>query len=240
MAVRRYPRWFLAAFSLVLGGACLAAFWIGGNPGQGLFSFAVIGGLGVASLVLGRSELVRGLRGDGRDEYWAALDRDASLFAGLFLITLVIAMCCWEWAHGRAARRTRSSAPSAASRTSLLWSACGSGGSYAAWIGESSTADASIWGASIGVSSALPEASPFAPGVWLRATSTERLSRITVTFTWPGYSSWSSISRAISCESSAARSSSTSVGLHDHADLAPGLQRVDLVDAGLRRRELLQ
>jgi hypothetical protein len=85
----------------VLGGACLAAFWIGGNPGQGLFSFAVIGGLGVASLVLGRSELVRGLRGDGRDEYWAALDRDASLFAGLFLITLVIAMCCWEWAHGR-------------------------------------------------------------------------------------------------------------------------------------------
>jgi hypothetical protein len=101
MAVRRYPRWFLAAFSLVLGAACLAAFWIGGNPGQGLFSFAVIGGLGVASLVLGRSELVRGVRGDGRDEYWAALDRDASLFAGLFLITLVIAMCCWEWAHGR-------------------------------------------------------------------------------------------------------------------------------------------
>ena len=44
------------------------------------------------------------------------------------------------------------------------------------------------------------------------ATSTARLSRITITFTWPGYSSWSSISRAISCERRTAASSSTSVG----------------------------
>jgi hypothetical protein len=101
MAARRYPKWFLAAFSLALGGVCLAAFWIGGHQAQGWFSFALIGGLGVATLVFGRSELVRGLRGDGRDEYWASLDRDASLFAGLFLIMLVIAMCIWEWTHGR-------------------------------------------------------------------------------------------------------------------------------------------
>jgi hypothetical protein len=101
MVARRYPKWSLAAFSIVLGGICLAAFWIGGHPGQGWFSFALIAGLGLASLVFGRSELVRGLRGDGRDEYWASLDRDASLFAGMFLILLVIAMCCWEWAHGR-------------------------------------------------------------------------------------------------------------------------------------------
>jgi hypothetical protein len=44
------------------------------------------------------------------------------------------------------------------------------------------------------------------------ATSTARLSRITVTLTWPGYSSWLSISRAISCESSTASSSSISLG----------------------------
>jgi hypothetical protein len=44
------------------------------------------------------------------------------------------------------------------------------------------------------------------------ATSIARDSRMTMTFTWPGYSSWSSISRAISCESSAAPSSSTSLG----------------------------
>jgi hypothetical protein len=44
------------------------------------------------------------------------------------------------------------------------------------------------------------------------ATSMARLSRITITFTWPGYSSWSSISRAISCERSTAASSSISEG----------------------------
>src|SRR5919204_1027340 len=51
------------------------------------------------------------------------------------------------------------------------------------------------------------------PSAVFRATSTARLSRITVTLIWPGYSSWSSISRAISCESSTAWSSSTSFGL---------------------------
>jgi len=44
------------------------------------------------------------------------------------------------------------------------------------------------------------------------ANSTARLSRITVTFTWPGYSSSASISRAISCESSTAPSSSSAPG----------------------------
>ena len=87
---RRYPKWFLAVFSIALGAAALVAFWVGGNPGEGVASFA-----------LGRSELVRGLRGDGRDEYWAALDRDASFLAGMVLIVLVIACCLWEWAHGR-------------------------------------------------------------------------------------------------------------------------------------------
>jgi hypothetical protein len=44
------------------------------------------------------------------------------------------------------------------------------------------------------------------------ANSTARLSRMTVTLIWPGYSSWSSISLAISCESRMAASSSMSVG----------------------------
>jgi hypothetical protein len=44
---------------------------------------------------------MRGLRGDGRDEYWAALDRDATLVAGTALVLLVIGMSMWEWAHGR-------------------------------------------------------------------------------------------------------------------------------------------
>ena len=45
--------------------------------------------------------MVRGLRGDGRDEYWEGVDRRATLFAGIVAMTLVIGMCLWEWAHGR-------------------------------------------------------------------------------------------------------------------------------------------
>ena len=101
MRTRRYPKWFLPAFCLLLGLGCLAAFWAGGNLRQGFFSLAVLGGLGVVFLVGGRSETIRGLRGDGRDEYWERLDLTATALAGLVLISAVIAMCFWEWAHGR-------------------------------------------------------------------------------------------------------------------------------------------
>ena len=58
-----------------------------------------------------------------------------------------------------------------------------------------------------------------------------RLSRMTVTLIWPGYSSSSSISRAISCESSDGLVVVDLARLHDDADLAAGLERIDLLDA---------
>jgi hypothetical protein len=93
--------WFLPLFSLGLGAACLAAFWIGGNPGQGLVSLAILGGIGLVFFVGGRSDLIRGLRGDGRDEYWERIDLYATAIAGLTVIIAVIVMCLWEWGHGR-------------------------------------------------------------------------------------------------------------------------------------------
>jgi hypothetical protein len=98
---RRLPNWFMPAFSLALGVACLIAFWLGDNLRQGLFALALLGSIGVILAVGGRSETIRGLRGDGRDEYWSALDRDASLLAALVVISVLIGMCFWEWAHGR-------------------------------------------------------------------------------------------------------------------------------------------
>jgi hypothetical protein len=97
----RYPKWTVPALSFVLGAICLVAFWIGGNESEGWFSFAVMTGFGLVFVLGGRSELIRGLRGDGRDEYWATLDRDATTIAGLVLICAVIALAIWEWAHGR-------------------------------------------------------------------------------------------------------------------------------------------
>jgi hypothetical protein len=95
------PKWWLSAVSAVLGAGCLVAFWVGGNPGQGLAAMAVMLVVAVAALLGGRFESVRGLRGDGRDEYWRSLDWDATGLAGSVLIGAVIVMSMWEWAHGR-------------------------------------------------------------------------------------------------------------------------------------------
>ena len=63
---------------------------------------------------------------------------------------------------------------------------------------------------------------------------------MTVTLIWPGYSSSCSISRAISCESRTAPSSSSAARLDHDADLAAGLHRVDLVDAVVAGGDLLE
>ena len=61
-------KWFLPSFSVALGLVLFAAQWIGGDLRSGLESLAVLAGFGVLVLLGGRSETIRGLRGDGRDE----------------------------------------------------------------------------------------------------------------------------------------------------------------------------
>ena len=60
--------WFLPLFSTALGIACFVAFWIGGERGSAWFALALMTGVGLAFLVGGRFDMIRGLRGDGRDE----------------------------------------------------------------------------------------------------------------------------------------------------------------------------
>ena len=93
--------WFLPLFSVALGVACLTAFWLSGNPGDGLFALGVMSAAGFLIAVGGRSETIRGLRGDGRDERFARLDHAATELAGLVAMTAIIFMCLWEWGHGR-------------------------------------------------------------------------------------------------------------------------------------------
>jgi hypothetical protein len=94
-------KWFLPLFSVALGVVFLAALWVGGERRAGFESLAVMSALGLLILVGGRSELIRGLRGDGRDEYWQRIDVHATALAGNVAIGLIIGMCVWEWAHGR-------------------------------------------------------------------------------------------------------------------------------------------
>ena len=94
-------KWFLPGFSVALGLAFMVALWAGGKPMDGVFSLAVLTGLGLLILLGGRSETIRGPRGDGRDERFARLDLVATAIAGNVLIAIVIGACIWEWAHGR-------------------------------------------------------------------------------------------------------------------------------------------
>ena len=94
-------KWFLPLFSLGLGLVFLAALWAGGERRVGIEALVIMSALGLVLLVGGRSDFVRGLRGDGRDEYWQRIDVHATALAGNVVIVVIIGMCVWEWAHGR-------------------------------------------------------------------------------------------------------------------------------------------
>jgi hypothetical protein len=59
-------------------------------------------GFGVFLLLAGRSETIRGLRGDGRDERFAQIDLRATAVAGLVLITVLVVAWLVEIARGHA------------------------------------------------------------------------------------------------------------------------------------------
>jgi len=94
-------KWFVPSFSLVVGLAILAVYWLGGNPGEGLISLGVLVAFGLFVLLAGRSETIRGLRGDGRDERFAQIDLSATAVAGLTLIVALIVAWLVATARGQ-------------------------------------------------------------------------------------------------------------------------------------------
>jgi hypothetical protein len=93
-------KWFLPLFSLGLGVAVLAASWLGGSLSWGLVSLAIMAAFGLFFLLAGRSETIRGLRGDGRDERFAQIDLRATAVAGLAVIIALIVAALTEIAQG--------------------------------------------------------------------------------------------------------------------------------------------
>ena len=94
-------RWFLPLFCVALGAVMLAALWIGGHAGDGFGALGLMTGVALVFLLGGRSETIRGLRGDGRDERFALIDLKATAFAGLAIIIAVIVAFLVEIGHGR-------------------------------------------------------------------------------------------------------------------------------------------
>ena len=93
-------RWFVPTLSVLLGIVMFAAQWIGGHPGSGLESLGIMSTFGALILFGGRSETIRGLRGDGRDERFAMIDLMATAVAGLTVILAVILAFIVELARG--------------------------------------------------------------------------------------------------------------------------------------------
>jgi hypothetical protein len=93
-------KWFLPLFSVALGVVVFVAQWIGGSSRSGLVSFAILAGFGALILLGGRSETIRGLRGDGRDERFRQIDIEATAIAGIAVITAIIVAFVIELARG--------------------------------------------------------------------------------------------------------------------------------------------
>ena len=93
-------KWFVPLLSVALGTVVFAAQWIGGDPGSGLVSFGILAGFGALILLGGRSETIRGLRGDGRDERFRMIDIHATALAGLAVILAIIVAFIVELAKG--------------------------------------------------------------------------------------------------------------------------------------------
>jgi hypothetical protein len=95
-----HSKWTIPVSSLVLGVILLGANIAGKQLGLGLWSLGVMIVFGLVVLFGGRSETIRGLRGDGRDERFAMLDLQATAIAGLALIIAVIVAFIVEVARG--------------------------------------------------------------------------------------------------------------------------------------------
>jgi hypothetical protein len=93
-------KWFVPLVSVALGVVVFAAQWIGGDPRSGLVSFGILAGFGALILLGGRSETIRGLRGDGRDERFRMIDIHATALAGLAVILAIIVAFIVELAKG--------------------------------------------------------------------------------------------------------------------------------------------
>ena len=93
-------RWFVPLVAYLLGMVMFAAQWIGGNSRSGLTSLAIMAAFGTFILFGGRSETLRGLRGDGRDERFWQMDLVATAISGMTVTAVILGAFVVELARG--------------------------------------------------------------------------------------------------------------------------------------------
>src|SRR5262245_49366071 len=93
-------KWFLPGFALALGVVGFVAYAIGGDPSEGLVALVIMTVFGAIVLLGGRSETIRGLRGDGRDERFMQMDIVATAISGTVVIAAILIAFFVEIARG--------------------------------------------------------------------------------------------------------------------------------------------
>jgi hypothetical protein len=93
-------KWIAPLVAVGLGIVVFVAQWVGGDPGSGLVSLAIMTAFAALILLGGRSETIRGLRGDGRDERFRQIDIHATALAGLAVIIAILVAFVVELARG--------------------------------------------------------------------------------------------------------------------------------------------
>jgi hypothetical protein len=93
-------KWFLPGFTAVMGVVIAVAAWVGGDSEGALIALGISLGASILMLVGGRSETVRGLRGDGRDERFRRIDIEATAITGTVVLLAIIIGFIVEIARG--------------------------------------------------------------------------------------------------------------------------------------------
>jgi hypothetical protein len=96
----RCSPWFQPLLGVFLGLVVLVVMNLGGHADRGVIGLGVMTLFGVFLRVGGRSETIRGLRGDGRDERFELMRLKASSVAGRVVILAVVAASLVEVARG--------------------------------------------------------------------------------------------------------------------------------------------
>src|ERR1700744_5602527 len=96
----RRGRWFQPGLAIALGGVLLAVLSIGGHPQEGTLAFAIMVAFAIFLLAGDRSDTVRALRGDGRDERFELIQLRAATLAARLVLLAVFALFLVEVARG--------------------------------------------------------------------------------------------------------------------------------------------
>lgn len=86
----RRSKWPAVLFCLAFGLVFFAIEAANHHVGQGFIELGIMLAAGAGVLLGGRSETIRGLRGDGRDERFDAIDERGTAFAGRVVIVAVV------------------------------------------------------------------------------------------------------------------------------------------------------